>query len=1271
MWVALADCTLHARPGEVMERAVVVFRDGRITAILPPEGSGEAAKPARVPLGPRVIDAKGLHVYAAFIDACVEVDAPAPAGDESQRHWNARITPQRSALDGAGIDEGTASSLRRLGFGAAAVAPRGGIFRGRGALVSLAKPADDASAAKPLVYRDDVYQSVAMDAGGGGYPDSQMGSIAVIRQTLSDADWQFAQRERGTWNEPVNVLDYLAPSGGGSIPAGAVRPPSRPGVLLFNTESELDALRALRICDEFSRPRMLLGCGTEFRRLAPIAAAKTPYVLPLTFPKAPDVSSVAKQESTELRDMMTWEQAPTNPRRLKDAGVSFALSTIKLRDRGEFSKNLRAAIKHGLKEDDALASLTTIPASMLGASDLGTIEAGKRANLLVTDGPVFGKNADGKESRVRAVWIDGVAHEINAAPVSYEGVWDLSIPADQRPIPRRLEIGKENEVEVFRDGKQVKASKVEALPGRLSFMFDHDALDNQGGMTTVAALVSDASAGAPATMTGFGMTADGRRFEFIASKRPKSLAGVWPIIFDQPGTPTAVLVASKDGAAGLRDVPLADGVDPKSITLDKFSWDGANVRYEVDHAKFGGEGVIPVEASVDWVKSPPVLAGSMNFPDGKRVWKSIRRETNPFIGTWRVTEADGVAKDAAAKDGLTIRITAESVTLTFGKAEGEPTVVRCDDVKFAGLPIGDEFKDAPTGPIQLSFTHDLSKQGREGKSSDTITLAFAADGPDKDRLIGSGTLPDGSTHTYKAEKQSARGSADAEDDDSTADVPEKLTVPFGPYGYEEGTRPDPANTLFTNATIWTCGPKGRIARGYLWVKDGKVQALGEGDPAPGLGGEGVRTIDAMGKHLSPGMIDCHSHTGISGGVNEGGQAVTAEVRIQDVTNPDPVAWYQQLAGGTTAVNNLHGSANAIGGQSQTNKIRWGCPHPDDMHIEGAIPGIKFALGENPRRSNRGPGRDVGGAAAESRYPATRMGVEMLIRDRFTAAKEYAARSGARRDLELEALAEVLAGKRLVHCHSYRQDEMLMLALVARDFGFRIGTYQHALEGYKVADYVRDYSGGASGFTDWWAYKVEVQDAIPAAFPIMHEQGVVVSFNSDSNELARRMNTEAAKAVKYGPVTEEEALKFVTINPAKQLRIDHLTGSLEPGKDADVVLWSGSPLSAFTRCEATYVDGRELFSLAADAAAREKIKAERGRLIQKLLSEGKKKKADDASGRPEGAPAERPAGRGPGRRRPTEEEAQAAAVEAFYIELYESGRFGHTRGDCGCGWSHDR
>jgi N-acetylglucosamine-6-phosphate deacetylase len=304
----------------------------------------------------------------------------------------------------------------------------------------------------------------------------------------------------------------------------------------------------------------------------------------------------------------------------------------------------------------------------------------------------------------------------------------------------------------------------------------------------------------------------------------------------------------------------------------------------------------------------------------------------------------------------------------------------------------------------------------------------------------------------------------------------------------------------------------------------------------------------------------------------------------------------------TTANILHGSANPIGGQNQVIKMRWG-GLPEEMKFNEAPTGIKFALGENVKQSNWGE-------RYTSRYPQTRMGVEQLIRDEFHAARAYryaqlmwrrnAEGLPPRHDLELEAVAEVIEGKRLIHCHSYRQDEILAFMRVCEEFGVRIATLQHILEGYKLADVMKAHGASGSSFSDWWAYKFEVYDAIPYNGALMHQAGVLVSFNSDDAELARRLNLEAAKAVKYGDIPPIEAIKFVTINPAKQLGIDQQVGSIEPGKSADLALWSGPPLSVYSRCEETWVDGRKYFDRAADLARRDQIRKMRADLVQKIL-----------------------------------------------------------------------
>lgn len=416
-----------------------------------------------------------------------------------------------------------------------------------------------------------------------------------------------------------------------------------------------------------------------------------------------------------------------------------------------------------------------------------------------------------------------------------------------------------------------------------------------------------------------------------------------------------------------------------------------------------------------------------------------------------------------------------------------------------------------------------------------------------------------------------------------------------------------AVTAITNAKIMTVGSAGTIEQGTILIKGGKITAVGANVAVPA----GATVIDASGRVVTPGIIDAHSHTAVEGGVNECTNIVTAEVRVEDALDPRDVSIYRQLAGGVTAANVLHGSCNSIGGQNATIKLRWGVDSGEGLLFKGAPPGIKFALGENPKRSSF--------AGAARRYPATRMGVEVSIRDAFLEAKAYkkewdayeaavkAASSrkqakGAtapatplapRKNLQMEALKEILEGKRLVHAHSYRADEILMLIDVANEMGFKIATFQHVLEGYKVATEIAKHGAGASTFSDWWAYKMEAYDAIPYNAAIMASHGVLVSLNSDSDELARRLYWEAAKAVRYGGVSEDEAFKMVTLNPAKQLGIDKWVGSIEVGKDADLAIFRAHPFAADTRVEMTLVDGKVMFDRSKDVAARTGVAATLG------------------------------------------------------------------------------
>jgi len=378
--------------------------------------------------------------------------------------------------------------------------------------------------------------------------------------------------------------------------------------------------------------------------------------------------------------------------------------------------------------------------------------------------------------------------------------------------------------------------------------------------------------------------------------------------------------------------------------------------------------------------------------------------------------------------------------------------------------------------------------------------------------------------------------------------------------------------------------RGTIQDGVVVLRDGKIAAVGGSNTAiPG----GAEIIEAKGRFVTPGIIDAHSHIAAES-INEGGTTVSSMTGIEDVLDPTDVAIYRDLAGGLTVANVLHGSANPIGGKNQVIKLRWG-KDARGLIFEGAPPGIKFALGENPKDMRQF------GQTGPRRYPITRAGTEFVIRDAFSRAKayqkewqDYDRRKKAgedvampRRDLQLEPLVEILEGKRLVHSHTYRADETLMLMRLAEEMGFKIATFQHVLEGYKVADEMAKHGAGGSTFSDWWAYKVEAEDAIPYNAALMHKRGVLVSVNSDSAEHARRLNTEAAKSMHWGGLTEDEALSFVTINPAKQLKIDARVGSLEAGKDADVVIWNKHPLSTYAIVDRVYIDGQQYYDRLAE------------------------------------------------------------------------------------------
>ncbi|HEB54176.1 MAG TPA: hypothetical protein ENI87_13065 [bacterium] len=953
-WFALQGARVTTAPGEVIDGATVVMRAGRITAI----GADVA-----VPDGATAIDCTGLSIYPGLIEPFLPTDVPALDDDATDKHWNPMVQPQRSALDGALVPEKEREQLRALGFTAVAAAPSGGILKGTSTVILLDEPTAETT---PRIVRDRAYAVASLQTNRRGYPSSEMGAIALLRQSLSDGDW-YERCRAAVARDPALLADAPQPSRVLAAIAAQRRLP-----LWFDTRNELQALRCLRVAAEFGRQPVLVGSGMEFRRLQALADAGAPIVVPLQLPDPPDVSTAAAADRVTLRQLQSWEQAPSNSRRLLDAGMEIAWTTARLNDRKDFFARVRDARSAGVTATQALAAVTTVPAKLLGIDrDCGTIAVGKFANLVVCDGELFAA-----ATTVRDVWIGGRRHTINE-------------PKDQ------------------------------------------------------------------------------------------GLDGTWAWTAGFPGTGTPTLT-----------------IDGKELT---------------------------------------------------------------------VTLGDDELKVTGV--------------------DRQPAAVTC---RLQGEALGE-------GQCWLRLHREDEGLGGQCTTTDGRSLAVTA--------------------TPAPPAHPADEAAEEAPDAASPPPPPELPTPLGGYGFVE--LPEQQTFAIVGATVWTMDGRGRIDDGAIYVVAGKIRFAGTRADLPELAADCV-VIDGAGKHVTPGIIDCHSHTGISRGINEGGQAVTSEVRIQDVVNPDDVNWYRQLAGGVTTVNQLHGSANAIGGQSNTVKVRYGVRHPNDMFFVGAKPGIKFALGENPRRVNWRSGEP------NRRYPTTRMGVEALLRDRFAAAEDYARRHAAYRELppkerarvlpprvdfELQALAEVLARQRWIHCHSYRQDEIFMLCELANEYAIKIGTFQHVLEGYKVADAIAKSAVGASSFSDWWAYKFEVYDAIPHNGAILHERGVVVSFNSDSNEHARRLNTEAGKAVKYGGVPEAEALQFVTRNPAIQLGVFNRTGSLTHGKDADLVLWSDHPLRYAAICERTWVDGRLLFSLERDRELRAAIGAERHRLLQLALAKGKQRHSE--------------------------------------------------------------
>ncbi len=973
VWV-LQNAEVVARPGLLARGVSVLVRDDRIEAV---------GKNLAVPAGARVLNLKGRMVYAGLLDALTDQNASKSMA--AARYWNGKIRPGTRVADDYSADSSVNSVLRKQGFGARLVAPTGGVAKGFSAVVLTSD-----SSAKHAILRADTAQHARLTASRNEsrtYPNSPMGAVALARQSLFDAEWY-----RLAW-QAASVNPTLArPERNVDLAAwNEVRERRVP--LVIDTSNELFFLRADRFAREFGLSLIVHGSGNEYRRLYEIAATGRSVILPVNFPKPPNVGTIEASLDVTTESLMHWDLAPENPKRLAAAGVTFAFCSQGLDDRGNFLSQIRKAVERGLHPTDALRALTTVPAALFGVEDqVGTVEPGRLASLVVTDGPLFDM-----ETEIVETWVAGERYEFSRKPQrEVTGKWMLQITGS-----------------------------------------------------------------------------------------PKELPGEFTVSIEDSNKLTGTIRIS--GKA------TEDDVDLGHLILNGTR---LSVTFRLD--SFGQKGVAQLTAVID--SESENATGNFVLPNGQRLVAELSRlPPSPAVNSDRPE------------------------------------------------PIAESHRD-----VAISEIAKNEKSKIEEKKSKPAGASFP------------------------------------------------VNYPLGAFGL--AAQPErPESVVFRNATVWTCGRSGILENADVLIRNGKFLKIGLKLKVS----KKTQVIDATGKHLTPGIIDCHSHFATDGGVNESGQAVTAEVRVGDFVDCDDINIYRQLAGGVTSSNILHGSANPIGGQNQVVKLRWGAGD-EALKFSEAPQGIKFALGENVKQSNWGD-------EFKTRYPQTRMGVEQLFRDEFRAALEYEARwkkwnqqregLPPRRDLELDAIVEILNGKRWIHCHSYRQDEILALIRVLDDFKVRIGTFQHILEGYKVADAMAKHGAMGSAFSDWWAYKFEVYDAIPYAGALMHNAGVVVSFNSDDRELARHLNHEAAKAVKYGGVSPEEALKFVTLNPAKQLRIDRHVGSIETGKHADIVLWSASPLSTMSRCEQTWIDGRRYFDRATDRSLRARNQRVRTTLIQKILDSG--------------------------------------------------------------------
>ena len=1044
---AIQHATIITEPGRVIEDGTIVIRDGKIMEV------GSKLTP---PAGADLIDLTGKTIYSGLIDAGLETELPVMELNRGANHWNPEVTPNRSVADSIVQDDAKMTKLRKAGITTVLLAPRDGIIKGKSAVVLTG----NSPVPKSLLRRDvgmHVRLTVSRGRGRDAYPGSPMGAVALARQTFLDSQWYSqawqAYRTQSGLEKPDANLAFDAMND--HLMAGKW--------VMFDALNEQYALRADDFGREFGLNVVLKGSGQEYQLLHKIAKLNRVIIVPVNFPKPPDVSTAEAVLDAELEELTHWELAPENPSRLVGSGVKIALTSSGLNEPSEFIPQIRKAIKRGLDKDKALEAVTTGPAKLLGIEDeCGVIKSGAWANLLVCSGDLW----DDK-SKIEEVWVQG-ERPASASKVTkkVDGVWKMALSSPN---------GAES-----------------ALPSELYLSL---------------------------------------------SDSEKKLSGGLALTKKSPVKPDETAKAKPEGEA-----PVVPAAPDAAVAT-----------------------AVPVAPAVPAAEEAKVASASEPAPEA------------PAPKTPASENPEKVEKSKEDKGST-------------------------------------KLKNPKWEDRTIAATFDAGKVLEGQKGTGYLTLALLPNGKSnaQEQLIGSVAWPDGKQQLIVAIQEPEEPKKEDSKEGKSADVkvadgkPEdnavlsKLVYPVGSRG-RESVPEQPEYVVFQNTTLWTCGPNGLLKDADLIVHKGIIQQIGTDLPVPA----GAQVIDASAMQVSPGLIDCHSHMASDSGINEATQAITAEVRITDFIDASDITIYRQLAGGLTSANILHGSANPIGGQNQVIKLRWGATY-DELKFQGAPQGIKFALGENVKQSNV---QD----SARTRYPQTRMGVEQIFRDRFNAALTYSQqweswskeRKGLppRRDLELEAIAEILKGERWVHCHSYRQDEILGLLRVLEDYHVRIGSLQHILEGYKVADAIAKHGATASSFSDWWNYKFEVLDSIPFNGAIMHQQGIVVSFNSDDAELGRHMNHEAAKAIKYGGVEPMEALKFVTLNPAKQLRIDSRVGSLEVGKDADISVWSGSPLSTLARCEQTWIDGRKYFDRNQDAEMRERDSQLHRSLVQKVLASG--------------------------------------------------------------------